>query len=562
MIDSIAVKNYKAFKEAEFEIKPITLLLGANSVGKSSLLQLLLLLKQTATFGTNTDNVPLKMYGPFTNMGSIENLFHNKNSKVILEFSVSFKNEKLLKEITEIRKDFIKFIYSIPYFLPIKELLKIRQNIRDIGIMTKELNKISRDKAEFIQYARTITGILKSNNLNDYRDTLAFVVKSQSEIAQSDIFSLDTIISTYDLLTSFSNPETRKGLAKHTVSFSFCQKDKRLKICGLKVSINDKEKFVLEALDSLKVESSYCKITDSDCSYLKQRSNLYTNIFDIFNSGKVYEEQSTTLANYIISIGNIYLKYLKSEFNYSSIQHIKPLRANPQRYYVIDDEKLTPFTSTLDGDKLIEILRDNLVVKNKVNDWLKPYNLSIDIVQSEDVIHHIKIVQDNVELDIPDVGFGISQVLPILVQAYCSPKNTVTIIEQPEIHLHPILQADVADLLRQSASMEKPIIVETHSEYFLRRIRRRVATKEMSSSDVAIYLLSGKTKDRDYTEIKRLDMTETGTFEWPSDYYDGELYRDVIDYISAQSQSQSQLQSESELEIEFESESQSQLESE
>ena len=160
--------------------------------------------------------------------------------------------------------------------------------------------------------------------------------------------------------------------------------------------------------------------------------------------------------------------------------------------------------------------------------------MSIKIVQSEDVIHHIKIVQNDVELDIPDVGFGISQILPILVQAYCSPKNTITIIEQPEIHLHPILQADVADLLRKSASIDKSIIIETHSEYFLRRIRRRVATKEMSSNDVSIYLLHGKTQERDYTEMEHLDVSDTGVFKWPSDYYDGELYNDVVDFIAAQ----------------------------
>lgn len=533
MIDSIAVKNYKAFKDAELNIKPITILLGANSVGKSSLLQLLLLLKQTATFGSTTDKVPLKMYGPFTNMGVIENLFHNKNTKAVLDFTITFRNEKLLKEIAVLRTDFIKFINSIPYFFPIRELLDLRQD----SISTSSKNG-DNNRTMFHRHTKDIFNILKAENIHDYRETLGFIVRNQTEIAPTDIFnsSVDALMSTYDFLSSFQFPGTKKELAKNTVSISLCKKEKGLGVCGMRISVNEKNLFNFDSLESFKVFSPSCKVSDADSGYVKQRFNMYTNIFDMFNccKSKAVEEQSSTLANYMVAVANVFLKYLKAEFNPSLIQHIKPLRANPQRYYVIDDEKLTPYASTLDGDRLIEILRDNEVVRNKVNEWLKPYNVSIKIVLSEDVIHHIKIVQDNVELDIPDVGFGISQILPILVQAYCSPKNTITIIEQPEIHLHPVLQADVADLLRQSAGIDKPIIIETHSEYLLRRIRRRVATKEMKSDDISINLLKGKNNERDYTEMEQLDMSNTGAFEWPTDYYDGELYRDIIEYISAQ----------------------------
>lgn len=532
MIDSIAVKNYKAFKEAELDIKPITILLGANSVGKSSLLQLLLLLKQTATFGTIDDTCPLKMYGPFTNMGSTSNLFHNHNSEVAIEISVSFRNEKILKEIAALRRDFVKFIYSIPYYFPIKSLLDIRQDLSS-GTMTK----LIKDRTAFQKHTKDVFDILRPEGFRDFRETLAFIVRNQTEIAPSDIFncSLKAIMSTYDFLASFPAYVPKNKLSKNTVSITLCQDDKQLKVGGMNVSINGKSLFSFDSSDSFIVNTLACKVLENDTSYIYQHLNPFSNIFDIFNNSIDPEEQSSTFANYFVTLSNIFLKYLKSEFNPSLIQHIKPLRANPQRYYVIDNEKMTPYAPTLDGDKLIEILRDKIEVKNKVNKWLSRYNLSIDIRQSEDVIHHIKIVQNDIELDIPDVGFGISQILPILVQAYCSPKNTITIIEQPEIHLHPILQADVADLLRQSASVDKPIIIETHSEYFLRRIRRRVATKEMSPDDVSINLLNGKTKDRDYTEMEHLDMSSTGVFKWPSDYYDGELYRDLVDFISAQS---------------------------
>lgn len=122
MVTSISVKNYKAFRDATLQIKPLTVLLGANSVGKSSMLQLLLLLKQTSTFGSVSDKVPLKMYGPFVNMGTTDNLFHNKDNKSILEFSISFKNASLQMGLNNLYQDYVQTVSTIPYLFPIKAL--------------------------------------------------------------------------------------------------------------------------------------------------------------------------------------------------------------------------------------------------------------------------------------------------------------------------------------------------------------------------------------------------------------------------------------------------------
>ena len=72
--------------------------------------------------------------------------------------------------------------------------------------------------------------------------------------------------------------------------------------------------------------------------------------------------------------------------------------------------------------------------------------MRVTVKEFKDIIHNIKINQNNLDLDITDVGFGISQVLPILVQGFMSNNKSLTLIEQPEIHLHPKMQADLADL--------------------------------------------------------------------------------------------------------------------
>ena len=74
-----------------------------------------------------------------------------------------------------------------------------------------------------------------------------------------------------------------------------------------------------------------------------------------------------------------------------------------------------------------------------------------------------------------DVGIGVSQVLPVLVMAYAS-SNRIIAIEQPEIHLHPALQAELGDVFIESALGENKntFIIETHSEHLILRIMRRM----------------------------------------------------------------------------------------
>ena len=95
-----------------------------------------------------------------------------------------------------------------------------------------------------------------------------------------------------------------------------------------------------------------------------------------------------------------------------------------------------------------------------------------------------------------DVGVGVSQVLPALVQAFYSPPNLVVWMEQPEIHLHPSAQANLADAFISAVQSNEngsprgtQLIIETHSEHFLTRLQRRVAERRIEATDVAVYFV-------------------------------------------------------------------------
>lgn len=132
------------------------------------------------------------------------------------------------------------------------------------------------------------------------------------------------------------------------------------------------------------------------------------------------------------------------------------------------------------------------------------------------------------EVKITDVGFGISQVLPALVQAFYCPPNSTVWMEQPEIHLHPQVQAELADVFisaTQAREGGKPrdvqLIVESHSEHFLNRLQRRVAEGTVKPEDVAVYFCR---RTGSATELEPLKLNMFGEIEnWPENFFGDEM---------------------------------------
>jgi len=132
------------------------------------------------------------------------------------------------------------------------------------------------------------------------------------------------------------------------------------------------------------------------------------------------------------------------------------------------------------------------------------------------------------EVDLPDVGFGISQVLPVLVECFYAPANSIILMEQPEIHLHPRAQAFLADVMidvinarEDGQNRNIQLIIETHSEHFLRRLQRRIAEDTVKREQVAAYFADVSATPAQLEEL-RLDMF--GNIEnWPNNFFGDEM---------------------------------------
>jgi len=134
-------------------------------------------------------------------------------------------------------------------------------------------------------------------------------------------------------------------------------------------------------------------------------------------------------------------------------------------------------------------------------------------------------------VSIADVGFGVSQTLPVLVALLAAQPGQLVYIEQPEIHLHPRAQRALGTMFAEAARRGVIVIVETHSALLLRGIQTLVARDELSPDLIKLHWFQRDAAGA--TTITSADLDNTGAFgDWPGDFDDVELASDN-EYLSA-----------------------------
>lgn len=238
---------------------------------------------------------------------------------------------------------------------------------------------------------------------------------------------------------------------------------------------------------------------------------------------------------------------LETEAALGSIYHLGPLREYPRRLYAWSGD--TPESVGQKGEFTVAAIlaataQERMLsrgYKKKqfrfdefIAQWLKELGL-IERFAVRPVAKGRKEYEVLVkthpaasEVKLTDVGFGVAQILPALTQAfYCPPHSTVW-MEQPEIHLHPQVQASLADAFISATRAREngkercvQLIVESHSEHFLNRIQRRVAEGEVPPEHLAVYFAR---RAGEGTDLDPLRLNEFGEIEnWPEHFFGDEM---------------------------------------
>lgn len=223
------------------------------------------------------------------------------------------------------------------------------------------------------------------------------------------------------------------------------------------------------------------------------------------------------------------------------VAYLGPLRAHPERRYAWTGAQ--PADMGRAGEAVIDAIlaareRDHKIspgyrkrrlnVEQYVAKWLKALRLIHDFrvvsVGGDSQLYEVRVRRTPRSADVllTDVGFGVSQILPVLVLCLFVPEGSTVLLEQPEIHLHPSVQSGLADIMIDTwKSRRVQVIVESHSEHLLRRLQRRIAEEAVRAEDTGLYFCH--LGDR-RSQLRTLDLDAFGNItNWPPDFFGDEF---------------------------------------
>lgn len=471
MLKSIELENYKCFKDkTTIDIAPLTVLCGVNSSGKSSILKSLLMLKQS--YENNSSKGQLVFSGNFTDNGTFKDIVYYNS-----ENSFRIKNS---------------FVIS---------------NEFDGG---NERQKFSADKSNY----REISKIFKN------------IAEGLGTKPNKYIISVDMIIS------GNSNPKTQIQAIRNTISEYV-----------IEIQLVDNEEVLHKSNVTIQRESSglytisfvkFPIISDNGYLSTNEITQEITNChcyYDGIKIIKIYSDKPPREYDMNSFLPNLYTIFSIISTQYYNIKHISPLRYFPNRNYTITRaiRDMTP-----SGEDMLQILAQygsNQIDFYFLNDdekWEKEKNTlfyatqkwssyfetgDLNLSQNEEMIK-LNVSGHN----LIDVGVGVGQSMPIVIEGLFAPKESTLIIEQPEIHLHPKAQMNMADFLISLSLAKKNVIVETHSDHIINRLVRRIMKDKTGSliNDIQIYFID-KNSDN---PIEKISISPTkGIVNAPDDFF-------------------------------------------
>lgn len=558
-LHALHVGNFKAFADTQrIPLKPITLVFGPNSAGKSSFIHSLALAHE-AQFGRDKqgrarlDVHHTEVGGSAIDLGGFRQFVHRRQVANRVEWGAVVKLTDLASE-----KKF-------------RQLGQLLQSVQAIGLnmfLGIELDNEGRPRSGAEPHVEAV------EILADGEELLRMSRRRGTDEVQGDTLRVDRLAS--------DHPVFRQLIAAIIETNTTSPEMRPEDVEGANAAIADLLPTLLVRVEQFFPSS--VEVPSADGVDASPAQMLFA-----LSRGNRQEDLAQAVRFLLPRTLNDLVKGLAEIFSgeLKRFQYLGPLRSFPPRHLAFSENEDSNWYAG--GGYAWDVVRHNDVVRRAVNGWLgsdklkTPYELvvrslvAVDDLQApaeagledagsdglaveyepEDGPHPVMadttlyaeaVVQAIEESDIDrvrelvlldkrsntvvthrDVGIGISQVLPVLVMAYGS-SGKLLAMEQPEIHLHPALQAELGDVFIESALGERgnTFILETHSEHLILRLMRRMRESfnnkdtglpSITPNDIAVLYVE---PDGTRSIVREMPLNEAGELvkSWPGGFFE------------------------------------------
>ena len=502
MLTELRLTNFKAFSETQrIPIKPLTLIFGANSSGKSSVIHSLLLANHAQASG-NFDVHRPQLATDEVDLGGFRNYVHRHDlaNKVTLHFESDIANALLAtkmigatKEETSAFSQFSRFGLTLSW-------------ANANGALQKA--EVSLDGHLILSFQHRYDSNFSSTPLSGCAHVFASEISRLLNNAAADVNDVSLFLQNFDTIMGQDDfTFERMVLLDPRPDFV------RRWPCGM----GQIEEQIQGSVQQFFTDCDWDN--DDKLPYWAEAQALRFNLANLVNFC------TSDIAHVV-----------------ASLRYIGPLRQVPARYFT---ESVTEDKRTAASIAAWTQLLTNRNLREDVNHWLRnrlktPYSIELNHLKDNagierGIFPEFVDSQTQTKLSHRDLGFGLSQVLPVLVEAAANTGQFIA-IEQPELHLHPAQQAELGDVFIESAlgKRKNTFLLETHSEHLILRILRRIReTTEgvdtglppVRPKDVSVLYVQ---PSLDGAKVIELPSTPDGDFDrpWPGGFF-AERFQDL-----------------------------------
>lgn len=516
-LKAIRLKNLRSLKDTgDIELKPITILVGKNSVGKSTFLRTFPLLRQSCEKETRA---PILWYGNLVDFGDFGTALNKKTKSIdendYIEFSFNMELDSL----------------GYYYRSIINEPKKINTKI---SLRMKEFNKSSYASQLRINiFGNTIKLELDQNqefekiSINDNSfDKEYFKDRGcRYQVIQRKLLPIPR------LLKAVKTKDRKMEFFTESYLFNEYLTERITRLCRKNTSIETINHLVenIPWASSSEIYDYFCsqQIIIGLAKNISQKgidSDVFKDILCFFYLG---------LFENLVRIHNEELSTI-----FSSVRYLEPLRATAQRYYRRQELAIDEIDSK--GSNIAMFLDSlNYTEKSNINKILKDeFDIELNVTKENG---HLALTIKNGDIkeatNIADLGVGYSQILPFIIQLWdCNNRkntrnsflrlhtrlenNSLFVVEQPELHLHPAYQAKIADVIckmKKTDVVNVNLIIETHSPHIIYRLGELIELEEIDKDAIQVLIFE---EGEDGTSITKSTFDINGRLQnWPIGFF-------------------------------------------